>query len=308
MQNKKWIIDVHQLSKRFDQRQAVSNLNLQVEYGEIFGFLGPNGAGKTTTLRMLCGLITPDSGHGECVGYDILTKSRQIKTFVGYMSQNFGLYKDLTVYENMQFFAEVYGVINKKIQIEKYLHKFNLDSRKNQIARTLSGGWQQRLSLATSLLHDPLLLLLDEPTANIDPNARREFWATMHQLSREGITILLSSHNMDEVEKCDRIAYICEGKTLMAGTIEEIVNTVNLTTWSITGKNLPMLARQLEASPGIDQVLKFHDTLHVTSKNQEKLTQTVAPYIENEHFHGTIIQPTLEDIFVWLSSYGEQGL
>ncbi|PWY56920.1 multidrug ABC transporter ATP-binding protein [Legionella qingyii] len=308
MDKSNYIIDVSNLTKQFDKYQAVRNLNLKVEYGDIYGFLGPNGAGKTTSLRMLCGLITPDSGSGECVGFDIVTESRQIKALVGYMSQNFGLYKDLTVYENMIFFSEVYGVVDRKNQIEKYLHKFDLEQYKNQIAGTLSGGWKQRLSLAVSLLHDPLLLLLDEPTANIDPKARREFWELMHQLSREGITILLSSHNLDEVDKCNKIAYMCYGRTLMSGTIEEILNSVNLTTWEIKGKNIAMLSHQLESTEGVDQVLRFHNTLHVSSKNQEELSRAIQPYIENEFFYGKIIDSTLEDVFVWLSTFGEQRL
>ncbi|WP_131795237.1 ABC transporter ATP-binding protein [Fluoribacter gormanii] len=308
MDKSNYIIDVSNLTKQFDKYQAVRNLNLKVEYGDIYGFLGPNGAGKTTSLRMLCGLITPDSGSGECVGFDIVTESRQIKALVGYMSQNFGLYKDLTVYENMIFFSEVYGVVDRKNQIEKYLHKFNLEQYKNQIAGTLSGGWKQRLSLAVSLLHDPLLLLLDEPTANIDPKARREFWELMHQLSREGITILLSSHNLDEVDKCNKIAYMCYGRTLMSGTIQEILNSVNLTTWEIKGKNIAMLSHQLESTEGVDQVLRFHNTLHVSSKNQDELFRAIQPYIENEFFNGKIIDSTLEDVFVWLSTFGEQRL
>ncbi|WP_454782989.1 ABC transporter ATP-binding protein [Legionella sp. WA2022007384] len=308
MDKSNYIIDVSNLTKKFDKYQAVKNLNLKVEYGDIYGFLGPNGAGKTTSLRMLCGLITPDSGTGQCVGFDIVTESRQIKALVGYMSQNFGLYKDLTVYENMIFFSEVYGVVDRKNQIEKYLHKFDLEQYKNQIAGTLSGGWKQRLSLAVSLLHDPLLLLLDEPTANIDPKARREFWDLMHQLSREGITILLSSHNLDEVDKCNKIAYMCYGRTLMSGTIEEILNSVNLTTWEIKGTNIAMLSHQLESTDGVDQVLRFHNTLHVSSKNQEELSRAIKPYIENEFFYGSKIESTLEDVFVWLSTFGEQRL
>ncbi|KTD39950.1 ABC transporter ATP-binding protein [Legionella parisiensis] len=308
MDKSNYIIDVRHLAKKFNKNYAVNDLELKVEYGDIFGFIGPNGAGKTTSIRMLCGLITPDSGIGQCVGFDILTESRQIKTLVGYMSQNFGLYKDLTVYENMLFFAEIYGVLDRKNQIEKYLHKFDLYKHKHQIAGTLSGGWKQRLSLAVSLLHDPLLLLLDEPTANIDPKARREFWELMHQLSREGITILLSSHNLDEVDKCDKIAYMYYGRTLLSGTIEEILRTVNLTTWAIKGVNLPMLAHQLEATEGVDQVLRFHNTLHVSGKNREVLSQAIKPYINNDFFHGNEIDSTLEDAFVWLATFGAQRL
>ncbi|MCW8397551.1 ABC transporter ATP-binding protein [Legionella sp. PATHC038] len=308
MDKSNYIIDVRNLTKKFNTYQAVSNLNLKVEYGDIYGFLGPNGAGKTTSIRMLCGLIIPDSGTGECVGFDILTESRRIKALVGYMSQSFGLYKDLTVYENMLFFSEVYGVVDRKNQIEKYLHKFDLEKYKDQISGTLSGGWKQRLSLAVSLLHDPLLLLLDEPTANIDPKARREFWDLMHQLSREGITILLSSHNLDEVDKCNKIAYMCYGRTLMSGTIEEILNSVNLTTWEIKGKNIAMLSHQLESTVGVDQVLRFHNSLHVSSKNKEDLSRAIQPYIESECFYGKIIDSTLDDVFVWLSTYGDQRL
>jgi ABC-2 type transport system ATP-binding protein len=307
MHDFKWIIDVHELSKTFDKRSAVTNLDLQIGAGEIFGFLGPNGAGKTTSLRMLCGLITPDSGFGQCVGYDILTKSRDIKMHVGYMSQYFGLYKDLTVYENMVFFADIYGLIDKKGKIEQYLYQLDLGNKKDQVAGTLSGGWKQRLSLAVALLHDPLLLLLDEPTASIDPKSRREFWELMHQLAGEGITILLSSHDMDEVLKCDRIAYMSDGRTMMSGTIEHIIETVDLATCAIQGTNLLMLSKQLQASPGIDQVLLFRDSLHVSSKNEGQLLDALKPFLDQKNYIGKKIQSTLEDVFVWLSSNPEEG-
>lgn len=296
------VIDVNNLKKQFEDKVVVKDISLQVKHGEIFGFIGPNGAGKTTTIRMLCGLLTPDGGSGTCLGYNILTQSKLIKYHMGYMSQYFGLYKDLTVYENLHFFADLYGLKNAKQHIAKYLDMVHLKSRKNQLAGSLSAGWKQRLSLAAALLHEPFLLLLDEPTANIDPKFTREFWELIHNLSDEGITILLSSQNMEEVQQCDRITYMCDGKLLFTGTIQEIIQQVNLTTWLVEGKHLTLLARQLQATSGVDQVLMFHDALHISSKNDELLNLAIEPYKKFSHFQWKRIDPTLEDIFVWLTS------
>ena len=257
MREHNYVIDVKHLCKKFKNLTAVKDISLSVQRGEIFGFLGPNGSGKTTTIRMLCGLLTPTSGSGTCMGYDILKESAKIKRHVGYIPQFFGMYKTLTVYENLSFIAELYGTVDRKEKIIHIMNQLNLTSLQKQLAGTLSGGWKQRLSLAAALLHDPFLLLLDEPTASVDPKSRREFWELMHGFAAEGMTILLSSHNMDEVEHCNHIAYISEGRLMMSGKIHEIINNVNLTTWQVKGANLPLLARQLQSIPAIDQVMTF---------------------------------------------------
>lgn len=219
-----FIIDVEHLNKSFSGKQAVIDLTLQIKPGEICGFLGPNGSGKTTTLRMLCGLLTPDSGVGHCLGYDIVTQSYLIKCNVGYMTQGFSLYHDLTAYENLDFIARVYLIPNRKEKIEEILNTFHLNNYRNILAGNLSGGWKQRLALAGCLLHDPKLLLLDEPTAGVDPKARREFWDEIQGLSNKGITTLVSTHYMDEAERCMKLAYIAYGHLLAFGTPKEIMH------------------------------------------------------------------------------------
>lgn len=255
--NSPFVIDVSHLNKSFSGKPAVINFGLQVKEGEICGFLGPNGSGKTTTLRMLCGLLTPDSGSGQCLGYDILRQSYEIKKHVGYMTQSFSLYHDLTAYENLNLIARVYGVKHRKETIEKYIKEFNLSDRRNQLAGNMSGGWRQRLALAACLLHDPKLLLLDEPTAGVDPKARREFWDDIFLLSERGITTLVSTHYMDEAERCTKLVYIAYGHLLAEGSIAEIIEKSHLTTWLVTGENLTVLANELKTLPGVDQVAFF---------------------------------------------------
>ncbi len=295
------IIDVANLQKKFNNLLAVKDISIQVKRGEIVGFVGPNGSGKTTCIRMLCGLLTPDGGTGTCLGYNILTQSKLIKQHVGYIPQYFSLYKSLTVYENILFTAELYGVLNRKEKVIDLMDQLGLLSRKDQLSGTLSGGWKQRLSLACGLIHDPLLLLLDEPTASVDPKSRRDFWEIMHELSAEGMTILLSSHNMDEVERCHSITYVCMGELLMSGHIRDIISTVNLRTWQVTGQNLVMLSKQLDATPGIDLVITFFDTLHVSSKNHQEIDKALIPYIKNMAYKWKPTESTLDDVFIWLS-------
>jgi ABC-2 type transport system ATP-binding protein len=301
MDKENLIIDVNNLSKRFAGKPAVIDVSLQVKRGEIFGFLGPNGSGKTTTIRMLCGLLTPDTGYGTCMGYDILKDTKLIKQHVGYIPQFFGLYKQLTIYENLLLIAELYGVVNRNKKVKQVMDQLDLNLRRHQIAGSLSGGWKQRLALAAALVHDPFLLLLDEPTASVDPKSRRDFWQVMHSLAAEGLTILLSSHNMDEVERCHRIAYICNGQLLLCGQIKEIINDIELITWQVSGKNLILLAHQLEATPGIEQVMTFYDTLHISGQDKQVLETALVPYMANPHYTWKKIQPTLEDAFIWLS-------
>lgn len=297
------VIDVHHLQKKFKKLTAVKDISLQVKKGEIFGFFGPNGSGKTTSIRMLCALLVPQSGSGTCLGYNILTESKLIKKQVGYIPQYFSLYKTLTVYENILFMAELHGISNRKEKITQLMDRLDLLSRKDQISGTLSGGWKQRLSLACALIYEPQLLLLDEPTASLDPKSRHDFWKIMHALSSEGITILLSSHNMDEVEHCHRIAYICNGTVLMTGSIKEIIKTVNLTTWQISGSNLICLAKQLESTPGIDQVTAYSHTLHVSSKNQARLNAALTPFLDDHAYSWKPTESSLDDVFIWLSTH-----
>ncbi|USQ13377.1 ABC transporter ATP-binding protein [Legionella lytica] len=297
------IIDVKNLGKNFEHRPAVVNVSLQVRPGEIYGFLGPNGSGKTTTIRMLCGLLTPDHGSGTCLGYDILTQSKTIRRHVGYIPQHFSLYKQLTVYENVLFMAELYGVFNRKRATQQIMAHLGLSSRKDQLAGGLSGGWKQRLALACALIHQPFLLLLDEPTASVDAESRMDFWEIMRDLSSEGMTILLSSHNMDEIERCHRISYISEGNLLLSGKINEIIRDINLTTWKVQGKNLLLLAKQLEVLPEIEQVITLLDTLHISGKNKEALNKAIQPFLANPNFTWQMIQPSLDDVFVWMTKH-----
>ena len=238
------IIDVEGLVKCFGNRRVVDGVSLHVTKGEVFGFLGPNGSGKTTTIRMLCGLLTPDSGRGTCLGYDLLTRSRLIRQQVGYMTQRFSLYTDLSIEENLNFVARVYGLSDRRQKVEQTLEELGLEQRRRQLTGELSGGWKQRLALAACLLHQPRLLLLDEPTAGVDPVARREFWDKIHALSEQGMTILVSTHYMDEAERCTRLAYLTFGHLLITGTVDEVIASTGLLTWEITGQTTTALLQQ----------------------------------------------------------------
>jgi len=295
----KRVIDVCNLSKTFTDQVAVKDVSLHINQGEIFGFLGPNGSGKTTTIRMLCGLLTPDTGSGTCLGFNILTEANSIKRYIGYIPQFFGLYKQLTVYENLLFMAGVYGLEDRQQKINHVMAQLELTARRNQIAGTLSGGWKQRLSLAGAVLHEPTVLLLDEPTASVDPNYRREFWDLIRDFSTTGMTVLLSSQNMDEAELCDRIAYFSEGSLLLSGEARAIIAELKLVTWQVKGSQLRLLAKQLEKQPGIELVITFYDTLHVSGLDEQALQQAIAPYLTDYKWER--IETTLEDVFVWLS-------
>lgn len=301
-------IDVKDLHKRFQTIQAVNGVSLQVQQGEIFGFLGPNGGGKTTTIRMICGLLTPDQGSGTCLGYDIIKQASEIKALTGYMTQKFSLYEELSVYENFEFIARMYDIPNREARIQEALNFFGLPlTQKNQLAGTLSGGWKQRLSLAACVLHQPKLLLLDEPTAGVDPKARREFWDEIHRLSLQGITTLVSTHYMDEAARCHRLAYISAGKILIRGTIEEIIEESKLQTWQVQGPELDALADKLREESVIEQVTNFGNSLHVSSTIQESLEGALGKF---NHPPYTWIQvtPTLEDIFIkyTTATYGKK--
>jgi ABC-2 type transport system ATP-binding protein len=301
------VITVRGLCKSFGQRRVVNDLALQVERGQIYGFLGPNGSGKTTTIRMLCGLLTPDAGEGHCLGYNILTQSAEIKRHVGYMTQKFTLYEDLTLRENLTFTARVYGMSKRRERVNRSLEQLGLVERANQLAGTLSGGWKQRLALATCLLHEPQLLLLDEPTAGVDPKARRDFWEQIHQLSAQGMTTLVSTHYMDEAERCHRLAYIAYGNLLVDGTVQEVIANSGLITWTVSGKELWQLQAQLKQLPGVEQAVPFGNVLHVNGRETQLLEQTLAPFKENPDYRWERTEPTLEDVFISLMEQSQDN-
>jgi ABC-2 type transport system ATP-binding protein len=296
------VIDVEGLTKSFDGRVVVRDLSMQVKRGTIYGFLGPNGSGKTTTIRMLCGLLTPDSGHGTCLGYDIITESEKIKRQVGYMTQRFSLYQDLSVRENLEFVARLYGIKNPAKAARDTIDRIGLKGREEQVAGDLSGGWKQRLALGACTLPDPQLLLLDEPTAGVDPKARREFWSEIHALAAEGLTVLVSTHYMDEAERCHEIAYIAYGEILVRGTVPEVIAHSALTTYTVSGENLVPLQTELEKKPGIDMVAPFGTSLHVSGRDAGKLESAIKPYRSEKKFDWEKSEPSLEDVFIDLMS------
>jgi len=292
------VIDVRGLTKRFGERTVVQDLSLQVRRGQIFGFLGPNGSGKTTTIRMLTGLLTPDAGEGTCLGFDIRTQSREIKSHVGYMTQRFSLYEDLSVRENLEFVARVHRLPDPKGQAEAALERLGLVERARQLAGTLSGGWKQRLALGACILPQPQLLLLDEPTAGVDPKARRDFWNEIHALALRGLTVLVSTHYMDEAERCHAIAYIAYGRLLTQGSVEDVVADSGLLTWTVTGPDVGALAERLAAVPGIDMVAPFGTSLHVAGRDPERLMAAIRPFRADPALSWTPDQATLEDVFI----------
>jgi len=295
------VIDVHGLTKRFDGRTVVRDLSMQVKRGTIYGFLGPNGSGKTTTIRMLCGLLTPDSGAGTCLGYDIRRETDKIKRQVGYMTQRFSLYQDLSVRENLEFVARIYGLARPAAAARAAIERLGLNGREEQIAGELSGGWKQRLALGACTLPSPQLLLLDEPTAGVDPNARREFWNEIHALAADGLTVLVSTHYMDEAERCHEIAYIAYGELLVRGTVDEVIASSHLTTYVVGGgasDNLYALAEQLTGAPGIDMVAPFGTSLHVSGRDAGALDKAIALYRKRKGLDWKRSEPSLEDVFI----------
>jgi ABC-2 type transport system ATP-binding protein len=299
------VIDVEGLTKRFGGKTVVDRFAMQVRRGQIYGFLGPNGSGKTTTIRMLCGLLTPDEGRGTCLGLDIRTQSARIKRQVGYMTQRFSLYEDLSIGENLDFIARVYGMDRRRQRVAEAIERLGLTSRRAQLAGTLSGGWKQRVALASCLLHDPKLLLLDEPTAGVDPSARREFWEHLHELAAGGITVLVSTHYMDEAERCHALAYIAYGKLLTHGTVEEVVRGAALSTWSIEGEALAAVARELRGKPGADMVVPFGTALHVSGSDAAALESSLAPLRDRPGLRLERVPTGLEDVFIHLMKGGE---
>ncbi len=299
------VIDVRGLNKHFGANHVVRDLALSVRRGEIFGFLGPNGSGKTTTIRMLCGLLTPDSGEGTCLGYDIRREAYQIKRHVGYMTQAFSFWVDLTIRENLRFIARMYGMADRRAKVEAALERLGLAPRGDQLAGTLSGGWKQRLALAACVLHEPQLLLLDEPTAGVDPKARREFWEELHRFAAAGITVLVSTHYMDEAERCHKLAYILNGRLLAKGTAAEVTESQALVGWSVEGPDLASLADKLHALPSVEQVAAFGETLHVVGRDAARLDAELAPLRDDERWRWQRVSPGLEDVFIHLMRSAE---
>ena len=292
------VIDVVNISKSFNGKKVVNNISLQVAKGDIYGFLGPNGSGKTTTIRMICGLLPIDAGKGACLGYDIETQSEQIKQHVGYMTQKFSLYGDLSVEENLAFFARLFQVKDKKQQIKKVLDQLEMGkARKKQLAGTLSGGWKQRLALGVATIHNPALLLLDEPTAGVDPKARRDFWDEIFRLSSRGVTTLVSTHYMDEAERCNKLAYIAYGDLLIKGSLEEVITSAGIQTWVVTGNNISPLADRLKQNPKITEVSAFGLNLHVSALKDADLADIIQ---QNSGYQWRQIIPSLEDVFIHL--------
>jgi ABC-2 type transport system ATP-binding protein len=292
-------IDVRGMTKRFAERTVVDHIGLQVRRGEIYGFLGPNGSGKTTFIRMLCGLLKADEGSGTCLGYDVITESEAIKAEVGYMTQRFSFYEDLSIEENLDFVARMFSVPNRRDAVRRSIERLGLAGRQQQLAGQLSGGWKQRLALAACLIHQPKLLLLDEPTAGVDPKARREFWEHIHDLAAEGLTFLITTHYMDEAERCHRLAYIAYGKLLTDGTVSEVIAHAGLTTWAVRGPNLYELAGQLRSRPGVRQAVAFGAMLHVSGDDAAALKEAIAPF-DTPEYEWRRVSAGLEDVFIHL--------
>jgi ABC-2 type transport system ATP-binding protein len=303
-------IDVQGLNKSFGKKHVVKDFSLQVRRGEIYGFLGPNGSGKTTSIRMLCGLLKPDSGSGTCLGHDVVRETAAIKREVGYMTQRFSLWEDLTIRENLEFVARMYGMTDRKSAVAALLKELNLEKREDQLAGTLSGGWKQRLALGACMLHRPKLLLLDEPTAGVDPQARRDFWEEIHALAATGISVLVSTHYMDEAERCHRLAYISYGKLLATGTPDEVQHLFRLSTWEVSGPaaKLSELNSSLKDRSGVSHVTAFGNTLHVTGEDEAALEKAIAPFVQERDMLWKKSQASLEDVFIHLMKNNSEGL
>ena len=292
-------ISVRGLAKSFGGRSVVRDFSIDVPVGSIYGFLGPNGTGKTTTIRMLCGLLTPDAGEGTCLGLDIRRDARAIRRDLGYMPQRFGLYEDLTILENLEFVARLYGMERPKAAAAEAVDRLGLGGRAGQLAGQLSGGWKQRLSLASCILHQPRLLLLDEPTAGVDPKARREFWDQIHGLAAGGMTVLVTTHYMDEAERCHRVGYLSFGRLLVHGTVSEVIEGAGISTWRLTGGDATALAVRVRTLPGVEMAAAFGTELHVSGIDAAVLAASLqAVAAENGGVKAVPIRPTLEDVFI----------
>lgn len=304
-------IEVEGLVKRYGDKTVVDDVSITVETGEIMGFLGPNGSGKTTTIRMMCGLLTPDAGKGTVLGYDLLREGLKIKREVGYMTQRFSFYEDLSIEENLNFVAGLYRLTPARETVTRTLDELGLTARRKQLAGNLSGGWKQRLALAACTMHKPRLLLLDEPTAGVDPKARREFWDEIHRLAAQGITVLVSTHYMDEAERCHRINYISYGRLVASGTVPQVVAGAGLTTFVIEGvgaAQMIALAGRMTGAPGVDQVAPFGTTLHVVGRDAAALKSTVETLAGAAGAHWAPAETSLEDTFIQLMSRGKDNM
>ncbi|PJR91854.1 multidrug ABC transporter ATP-binding protein [Ochrobactrum sp. 695/2009] len=301
-------IDVKDLVKRFGDATVVDHVSMSVAEGEIVGFLGPNGSGKTTTIRMMCGLLTPDEGEGQVLGFDLRTEGLKIKREVGYMTQRFSFYEDLTIAENLEFVARLYRLKPVKDHVARTLEELGLTSRGNQLAGTLSGGWKQRLALAACIMHKPKLLLLDEPTAGVDPKARRDFWDEIHRLADGGLTVLVSTHYMDEAERCHRISYISYGKLLATGTVRDVIDKAGLTTFIVNGPRLGDVARELAGEPGVEQVAPFGATLHVVGSDRAKLEAALEKIRHREGISVEAGETSLEDVFIQFMANAQDNM
>ena len=297
------VIDVSDLRKRFGALKVVEGLSLQVRRGEICGFLGANGSGKTTTIRMLCGLLEPDGGSGTCIGYDLRRQAHEIRRNVGYMTQRFSLYDDLTVFENLDFVAAVFEMANRRAAVDAMIERIGLADRRAQLAGQLSGGWKQRLALAACILHEPKLLLLDEPTAGVDVKARREFWDLIHDMAADGLTTLVSTHYMDEAERCSRIVYLAQGRIVVQGGAAAVVGGAGLVTFEATGEAIDAAARRLRHVPGVEAAAVFGHALHVAGMDRAKLTAALASVGDGLEWHE--VEPRLEDVFIHMLSLEE---
>ncbi|HYD73894.1 MAG TPA: ABC transporter ATP-binding protein [Candidatus Binatia bacterium] len=297
------VIDVRGLTKTFGDVRAVDSFDLKVPRGAIYGFLGPNGSGKTTTIRMVCGLLKPDSGEGEVLGFDVLEESLKIKERVGYMTQKFSLYEDLSIRENLEFIARLYGLDRRTERVDAALTDLGLSERQAQLAGKLSGGWKQRLALAACMIHEPEVLLLDEPTAGVDPKARRDFWDAIRRYSAQGVTTLVSTHYMDEAVQCDQIAYIAYGKKLLDAPTAEIPKQIGLKAWRIAGRPLQAAQAMLEGAPGVELVARFGAEIHVCGHDEAALERAVRR-AQEAHPHVDIerIEAGFEEIFIYLMS------
>jgi len=299
-------IDVYKLNKFFGDKHVVKDVSLRVECGEIFGFLGPNGSGKTTSIRMMCGLLTPNSGSGTCLGHDILSESAQIKREVGYMTQRFSYWEDLTIRENLDFIARIYEMPDRHAVVAAALQGLGLEQRAEQLTGTLSGGWKQRLALAACMLHRPRLLLLDEPTAGVDPAARRDFWEELHRLAAQGIAVLVSTHYMDEAERCHKLAYIADGTLLAQGTADEVIAAQDLATFVINGDHLSELSDRLQQMPGVAQTVVFGTSLHVSGSDHAALEASVRNVTAGTGLQFQRVDTGLEDVFIHLMNRARQ--